>query len=521
MNRRVIGEGSYGCVHQPSIFCKNKPSTSFNYDSYVSKLMKTKNAEEELSEFVVIKKIDPKNEFHLGEPILCKPNLTDASVKNDIDKCNRIAVKDVSKNPDDYSLLILKYGGPDLKAFCGNKLNDYLKTDKISKVDRFLLEIHNLIKGLLFFKNNGIVHNDIKPQNILFNPIDGKMKYIDFGLMRTKAEILKSSIDNTNYLGIYHWSFPFECGFMKKKIYNQYKNRNSQRRLFWKNELSELIVNNSKINTLKLPINNPDSFSILFSYINSDDTIPNASIQYGYINSFFNGFNDIISKRSYNSVLDRIVDSIDVFGLGFTLQFIINCFNRQNVFSIQEFTRLSGFFRKMYDFDISTRVVDINILLNEYENILFELGVLVREKKMFENHELKISSSVSSHIKSIDKSKSASSSTLSKSLEKFAYNDPIFIKVKCPKNKEFNPITRRCVKKCKPGFVRNKNFKCNNNTKEFILHKIERKTRHKECPRDKDLNPRTNRCNKKCKPGFVRNNKFKCRSQTRKNSKVK
>ena len=49
MKRKIIGEGSYGCVHRPSIHCKTIPSPGFNYKTYVSKLMKTKNAKKELA----------------------------------------------------------------------------------------------------------------------------------------------------------------------------------------------------------------------------------------------------------------------------------------------------------------------------------------------------------------------------------------------------------------------------------------------------------------------------------------
>ena len=73
MKRNVIGEGSYGCVHSPSIQCKSPPKPGFDYKTYVSKIMKTKNAEQELKEFVMIGNIDKTNEYHLGQPILCKP----------------------------------------------------------------------------------------------------------------------------------------------------------------------------------------------------------------------------------------------------------------------------------------------------------------------------------------------------------------------------------------------------------------------------------------------------------------
>ena len=90
-------------------------------------------------------------------------------------------------------MLILKFGGPDLKTLGNELLKEYLKTDKNDRVDTFWLSVHNLIKGIQFFKEHGIVHNDIKPQNILFNLTNGNLRYIDFGLMRTKKEIIDSS----------------------------------------------------------------------------------------------------------------------------------------------------------------------------------------------------------------------------------------------------------------------------------------------------------------------------------------
>ena len=44
----VIGEGTYGCVHKPSLKCKKK---RINYDNKISKVMKTKEANIELKEY--------------------------------------------------------------------------------------------------------------------------------------------------------------------------------------------------------------------------------------------------------------------------------------------------------------------------------------------------------------------------------------------------------------------------------------------------------------------------------------
>ena len=42
MKRTIIGEGSYGCVHKPSIHCTIPPKRDFKYKNYVSKIMKTR-----------------------------------------------------------------------------------------------------------------------------------------------------------------------------------------------------------------------------------------------------------------------------------------------------------------------------------------------------------------------------------------------------------------------------------------------------------------------------------------------
>lgn len=479
MKRNIIGEGSYGCVHSPSIHCKTPPKPNFDYKNYVSKIMKTTNAEQELAEFLIIGNIDPTNEYHLGEPILCKPNLDETNTKNDIKKCKHIKYDDLIADPDKYSLLVLTFGGPDLKSFCKNELVKYLKKDKQKRIDNFWLEVHQLIKGLKAFKDNHIVHNDIKPHNILFNTTTGKMKYIDFGLMRTKQQIIASSKNSDNFLSIYHWSYPLDCGFMDKKQYNMYKHRNPTRRNVWKELLAELIIVDAKTpNTLNLPINNPEAFDIIFTYLNPTNTTPNASTQYGYIDSFFNGFNEKINNENYNQVLNFIVDSIDVFGLGFTLQFVANHFKNLNALSLEHFTRLSSFFHTMYDFNPLSRIININQLLNEYENVLLEMGVLTRLKKSFTNNILVNAPPAPPII--MNESKSTSTEHLSVALQKMADKNPVELtNNKCPEHKIINPKTNRCVKKCVSGYIRNNSFRCVKQTMKQRLNKTGSKNKNK------------------------------------------
>ena len=170
----------------------------------------------------------------------------------------------------------------------------------------------------------------------------------------------------------------------------------------------------------------------------------------------------------------------------------------------------------MYDFNPTTRIIDIDSLISEYENILLEIGILTTLNKSFKNHMLvnksPTPSAITSEIKlekiSPPKHKVLSSQLKVKELDNGEYFE---IDVKCPENKEFNPFTKRCIKKCKNGYQRDKYFKCIKS--------------NKKCDSNKILNPLTQRCVKQCSINHKRNKNFNCVSfsprKTRKNKKIK
>lgn len=465
--RQVIGEGSYGCVHKPSLRCLKDYTKNSNiqYTDYVSKLMKTSDAVSELKEFVVIGSYDPANEFHLGTPVLCQPELNDKIIDSEISKCKYIDSSEVKTAPKDYKILLMKYGGPDLKNLCSSELKKFLATKTKFKTDQFWLEVYHLLKGLRFFRDNGIVHNDIKPQNILFNMKTGKLAFIDFGLMRSKEDIIKSSKKSDNFLGIYHWSYPFDCGLMNKDKYDAYNDLSVIRKTAYNTQLSDMIVtsNNSnsdsnsnkplKKNTFEMLIKNPSSFNILFTYINTNGKSPSDTNKYGYLKHFFDGMNNLLNTNGYVTNLERIVSSIDVYGLGFTMKYILNCFYRHKAVNIDMFTRLSTFFHKMYDFNPETREINIDVLINEYETILLETGILTRLKMSPKGDNNR------NKNKNKNKNRNGNNKKLSLELERFATLDPKSDRP-CPSGKELNILTNRCVKTCKPGQTRNAKFRC-------------------------------------------------------------
>lgn len=460
MPRKVIGEGAYGCVQKPSLPCETLPSLNFKYDDYVSKFMKNKDAQKEFSEFVVISKYDTKNEYHLGTPIMCKPELTSENI-DDISKCKYIEKTEIIDNPDNYSLLLLKYGGPDLSSFCKNHISTFLKKNKHLKSYKFWFDVHHLLKGLKFFRDNNLIHYDIKPQNILFNLKTGKLMFIDFGLMNTMTNIIEKSKNNTNNLAVFHWSYPFDTGFMNKNMYDYYTNTKKSLSKF-ETAMVKMIINDQP-NVYGLPIKKPDSFKLLFSYIQPNGKQPTNARQYAYINDFFKGFDKYVKNNTYDDYLNHTVKTIDIFGLGMTLQYILNCFKNNNGVDNIFYTKASALFGKMYDFNPLTRELDLENILTEYENILLECEISSTLNKSFVNHNVVNKSPIPDFIRKEDKSE------IVKELEKDATLNVLeldIIEKRCPNGKELNPKTKRCNKVCKDGYFRDENFKCRKTTRK-------------------------------------------------------
>ena len=119
MPHKVIGEGTYGCVHKPSLKCMHKPH-NINYNEKISKILDKVEANNELNEFKNVKQIDKQTLFHSGTPYKCEPKDTDEQ-RTAIKKCKNARYKHALKSSwvvsDNLSLLIMDNGGVDLRQF--------------------------------------------------------------------------------------------------------------------------------------------------------------------------------------------------------------------------------------------------------------------------------------------------------------------------------------------------------------------------------------------------------------------
>ena len=98
---KVIGQGTFGCVHKPQMKCKDKER---NDETIVSKLMTRENANQELSEYALIDFADEKKEYYLGIPDDCNIDSKNANNLTAIAKCRDFEPKQV----DNYKLLLMK-----------------------------------------------------------------------------------------------------------------------------------------------------------------------------------------------------------------------------------------------------------------------------------------------------------------------------------------------------------------------------------------------------------------------------
>jgi hypothetical protein len=90
---------------------------------------------------------------------------------------------------------------------------------------------------------------------------------------------------------------------------------------------------------------------------------------------------EFVSLYDYKDALKIIIQSIDIYGLGFTIQHVANCFYQLNGINIEFYEKITKLCEKMYNFNIMKRELNVNLLVEEYLDILKETGLLKKGGK--------------------------------------------------------------------------------------------------------------------------------------------
>ena len=266
--------------------------------------MKTTDAINEIKYYEIINKIDKLKQFYLGVPKLCKtPNNSEENIK-EISECN---IKDLN----DKSILIMKYGGIDLWKY-GQEMKD--KTLPINNLPLFWVEFHRIIKGVELFLNNGYLHYDIKPDNIVYNENENRINFIDFGLMRKKRDIYDKGVINGHYVS-YHTTYSLEHFFYNKINYEKILLGSQEDKMRFINNFKKLIINESTDKQLQKI---HQSMLSLFKWIKNKTLISRLLKDYEEF---------IMLEREPDGFLNFIILSVnkfDIYGVGLTIIYLLN-----------------------------------------------------------------------------------------------------------------------------------------------------------------------------------------------------
>jgi serine/threonine protein kinase len=441
MHHEILGEGTYGCVIKPSLKCKSKKK--IDYSGRVSKVMRKKDAADEMNEMNKFKHLTDLEKYSIRTPIKCGIDINDDSIKI-ISKCeNKRVTRVYKKDPSKLSQLLIDDGGVDLYRFSETIYpNLSLDDQKI-----FFTSILHLFKGLKYFSDNDIIHQDIKSLNIVYNVSTGKIRYIDFGMVISKNEFIQQSKESS-YSFAQSWAYyPPEFSCANKNDYNS-------RRM--------------KCVVLKQKYKNYDNF----------------------ITDMANSFDSYCLSYDITNLISTIYVS------------------KGNKIDKKFLKSLNRLMEQYSNKDMNKRDFDLDKLISTYTTMLNEFNIYTQSDPRPPPEVLENASKLSVELK----------------------NDNKEIKCP-PSLPDFNPFTKKCVRKCNDGKVRNDKFRCvktrkNNSPKKVNQNdmvtitissdKIENKPR--KCPPSlPDYNSFTKKCVRKCNDGKVRNDKFRC-VKTRKNN---
>jgi serine/threonine protein kinase len=354
----IIGHGTYGCIYKPPIKCASTSKTRrkpINYANKIAKLLTKNSANTEYDEYRIISKIDPKNKYHLGKPVLCEADAADLKDKTDAHPCNKYTEE---RDNQDFRLLIMEYGGIELKK--------YIEMPTAFTAD-FWKKARNLFEGAQLFAKHELTHRDIKPANILLNPKSSKIIYIDFGLSRNMKELTNDILDGTKKTA-FHWSYPFEYGLVSqvKKII---KMNDAEADAFYKKTLKH-VVNDILTDAHK-------NVKTMLALLN-DRMFPmnDARIE----SMIYDAIDSMRHFKSPEECVGTMVKTIDMFSLGLTMNMVLNAFYDAGKVTPAFYTKMRTLIAKMTSFNMKERLQDYDEALTLYDKMILKGSTKTRKQ---------------------------------------------------------------------------------------------------------------------------------------------
>lgn len=330
---KFLGEGSYGCVFHPAIKKCNimnaNTNTNNKQSNYVSKVFTDiAEAHKDFNQGKLMSRIDHNNEYTIVPVSMCELTLDEVkNVEVEYVKCNKLAEENMEFV---HGIVQVVYSEK------GIALDDYMKENKLT-VSNVLDIAEYLIKGVKFFKDNKVIHHDIKPPNIVMTA-DNKPKYIDFGLTQEYSTYFENAF-GANYrywskeMGLYQeiraYVFP-DTRDLKYGVCEIWKKKYS--------DTKKVFLENMKTNR-NIFAGYRKYFPDLFDGIMSKIYDEKLGCVY-----------DAISKKMISSDIKKIdklfepyLDKFDIFGLGRTMEDMLKMVeDTPNSTSHSEYSKYEG-----------------------------------------------------------------------------------------------------------------------------------------------------------------------------------
>jgi hypothetical protein len=153
-------------------------------------------------------------------------------------------------------------------------------------------------------------------------------------------------------------------------------------------------------------------------------------------------------------MLNMSLNTIDSYGTGIAFA---NVLANTSKFINRDFQNdLCSLFNRMLTNYLPYRYQPDEIL-REYENIISKHGLLEKHNKNYQNHIIMEHKPKKEKMNKILNKLDKIDFVLTESDREFLSMPPV---LSCPDAKEYNPITKKCVSKCKDNKIRNEKFRC-------------------------------------------------------------